>query len=250
MLVTLVGFDILRGRQLLIETNASDFEHLIVACLFHDIGYVRGILKGDSADGYIIDAKGNKAELSRGSSDAALMPYRVDRSKLFVMDRVAKIKSLDAARIANAIECTRYGTDDSDSDSEEGMLVRAAESHRPARRSAISAQSQCALLRVRGSRKGSVIRLCFAGRSHRSISEVLLEQRIGSYPERHALPQHHVEWTAVDRQSPQQYLSRRARTSPTPVHNDKTGVFSSYPSRAYGPLFWAIGALANVRFGS
>jgi hypothetical protein len=38
MLVTLVGFDILRGRQLLIETNASDFEHLIVACLFHDIG--------------------------------------------------------------------------------------------------------------------------------------------------------------------------------------------------------------------
>ena len=124
MLVTLVGFDILRGRQLLIETNASDFEHVIVACLFHDIGYVRGILKGDSADGYIIDAKGNKAELPRGSSDAALMPYRVDRSKLFVMDRVAKIKSLDAARIANAIECTRHGADDSDG--EEGMLVRAA----------------------------------------------------------------------------------------------------------------------------
>ena len=72
MLVTLVGFDILRGRQLLIETNASDFEHLIIACLFHDIGYVRGVLNGDSADGYIIDAKGNKAELPRGSSDAAL----------------------------------------------------------------------------------------------------------------------------------------------------------------------------------
>ena len=112
MLVTLVGYDILRGRQLLIETSASDFAHLIMACLFHDIGYVRGILKGDSADGYIVDAKGNKAELARGSSDAALMPYRVDRSKLFVMDRVAKIKSLDAARIANAIECTRHGTDD------------------------------------------------------------------------------------------------------------------------------------------
>ena len=49
MLVTLVGYDILRGRQLLMETNASDFAHLIFACLFHDIGYVRGILKGDSA---------------------------------------------------------------------------------------------------------------------------------------------------------------------------------------------------------
>ena len=129
MLVTLVGYDIMRGRQLLIETNASDYAHLIFACLFHDIGYVRGILKGDSADGYIIDAKGNKAELPRGSSDAALMPYHVDRSKLFVLDRVAKDKSLDATRIANAIECTRFppphGADYSDS--EDGMLVRAAD---------------------------------------------------------------------------------------------------------------------------
>src|SRR5262245_27048242 len=53
------------------------------------------------------------------------MTYRVDRSKLFVMDRVAKIKSLDAARIANAIEWTRHGDAD-DSDGEEGALVRAA----------------------------------------------------------------------------------------------------------------------------
>jgi hypothetical protein len=128
MLVTLVGYDILRGRQLLMETNASDFAHLIFACLFHDIGYVRGILKGDSADGYIIDAKGNKAELPRGSSDAALLPYHIDRSKLYVMDRFAKIKDLDATRVARAIEFTRFpsthGADDSDS--EEGMLVRAA----------------------------------------------------------------------------------------------------------------------------
>ena len=64
MLVTLVGYDILRGRRLLKETNASDFAHVLVACLFHDIGYVRGILNGDSADGYIIDAKGNKSQAS------------------------------------------------------------------------------------------------------------------------------------------------------------------------------------------
>src|SRR5262249_13686778 len=102
----------------------GDFEHFIVACLFHDIGYVRGILKGDSADGSIIDAKGNKVELPRGSSDAAFMPYRVDRSKLFVMDRVARIKSLDAVCIVNAIECTRHGAPDIDG--EEGTLVRAA----------------------------------------------------------------------------------------------------------------------------
>ena len=63
MLVTLAGYDILRGRRLLKETSASDFAHVIIACLCHDIGYVRGILDGDNADGYVIDAKGNKAKL-------------------------------------------------------------------------------------------------------------------------------------------------------------------------------------------
>jgi hypothetical protein len=129
MLVTLAGYDILRGRRLLKETNASDFAHVIIACLFHDIGYVRGILDGDNADGYVIDAEGNKAKLPRGSSDAALLPYHVDRSKLFVIDRLAKMEMLDAARIARAIEFTRFpcSTSTSDNDSQEGMLVRAAD---------------------------------------------------------------------------------------------------------------------------
>ena len=107
MLVTLAGYDILRGRRLLKETNDSDFAHVIIACLCHDIGYVRGILDGDSADGYVIDAKGNKAKLP-GLSDAALLPYHVDRSKLFVIDRLAKMEMLDATRIARAIEFTRF----------------------------------------------------------------------------------------------------------------------------------------------
>ncbi len=130
MLVTLVGYDILKGRRLLTETNASDFTHVILACLFHDIGYVRGILSGDSAEtGYIIDANGNRAVLRRGSSDAALMAYHVDRSKLFVLDRLAKSKLVDALRIANAIECTRFPSPhgSGNNGSEEGMLVRAAD---------------------------------------------------------------------------------------------------------------------------
>ena len=87
MLVTLVGYDIMRGRALLMPTLPSDFAHIIVACLFHDIGYVRGILQGDGPDGFMINAKGEKIKLPRGSSDAALLPYHVDRSKIFVMDR-------------------------------------------------------------------------------------------------------------------------------------------------------------------
>src|SRR5215470_5256227 len=104
MLVTLVGYDIMKGKALLTHTTPSDYAHLLVACLLHDIGYVRGVLKGDGTDGYVIDARGNKANVPRGSSDAALLQYHVDRSKLFVMDRISGSQYLDAERIARAIE--------------------------------------------------------------------------------------------------------------------------------------------------
>ena len=129
MLVTLVGYDIMKGRSLLTPTYPSDYAHMLVACLMHDIGYVRGILKGDGPDGFVVDAKGSKAKLPRGASDAALLPHHVDRSKLFVMDRITKIELLDAQRIARAIEFTRfpspYAADDEED--EEGLLLRAAD---------------------------------------------------------------------------------------------------------------------------
>jgi hypothetical protein len=131
MLVTLAGYDIMRGRALLVPTAASDFAHLILACLFHDIGYVRGILSGDGDDGYVIDANQGKIELPRGSSDAALMPYHVDRSKLYVMDRIGRstLKLVDADRIAGAIEYTRLRSAHAPDkgDNEEGLLLRAAD---------------------------------------------------------------------------------------------------------------------------
>ena len=127
MLVTLVGYDIMKGKSLLVSTSASDYAHLIAACLFHDIGFVRGILAGDGEEGYVIDADGGKAKLSRGSSDAALMPYHVERSKLFVMDRIGKSQLLDAARISRAIEFTRFPVPEPDLQyDEEGSLARAA----------------------------------------------------------------------------------------------------------------------------
>jgi hypothetical protein len=129
MLVTLVGYDILKGRALLTPTDAGDFAHVLIACLLHDIGYVRGIVKGDGPDGYVIDANNNKARLPRGSSDAALLPYHVDRSKLYAMERLGTAKRLDAKRIANAIEYTRFPSpaQTDDADNEEGLLVRAAD---------------------------------------------------------------------------------------------------------------------------
>ena len=129
MLVTLAGYDILKGRRLLVETDASDFAHVLAACLFHDIGYVRGILPGDTTDSCVIDAAGNKVNLPRGASDATLLPYHVERSKLFVLGRFGQSKLLDAERIARAIEFTRFPvlSNKDDLDSEDGIIVRAAD---------------------------------------------------------------------------------------------------------------------------
>ncbi len=128
MLVTLAGYDIMRGRALLKPTDASDFAHLIFACLFHDIGYVRGIIEGEGPDAYVIDAKGGKTKLPRGASDAALIAHHVDRSKLFVMDRFINSTFVVAARIARAIEFTRFPPQElDDKHKEEGLLVRAAD---------------------------------------------------------------------------------------------------------------------------
>jgi hypothetical protein len=128
MLVTLAGRDILRGRALMKRTTASDWAHLLVACLMHDIGYVRGILAGDQEDCYVINPSGGVITLPRGSSDAALAPYHVDRSKMFVLDRVAEVKLLDEQRIAHAIEFTRFPVSTHEQEiNEEGLLLRAAD---------------------------------------------------------------------------------------------------------------------------
>src|ERR1700757_2397475 len=71
MLVTLAGHDIFKGRALLTTSTPNEYANFIVACLTHDIGYVRGIIKGDGTDGLVVDAAGRKVALPRGSSDAA-----------------------------------------------------------------------------------------------------------------------------------------------------------------------------------
>ena len=130
MLVTLVGRDILRGRALTEPTTPSDWAHFLIACLMHDIGYVRSIIRGDDGNQFTVDTEGSRVVLPRGASDAALAPYHVDRSKLFVMERLGASASLDAVRLARAIEFTRFPVpperDHAEIDAEAG-LVRAAD---------------------------------------------------------------------------------------------------------------------------
>jgi hypothetical protein len=130
MLVTLAGHEIFKGRALLKRPTPSDYCNFIVACLTHDIGYVRGIIKGDDDSGYVVDATGRKISLPRGASDAALAPYHVERSKLFVMDRLAGVEELDAARIARAIGFTQFPYQlphEGNEIEEDGALLRAAD---------------------------------------------------------------------------------------------------------------------------
>lgn len=130
LLVTLVGHDILTGRALLRPTTANDYANFILACLTHDIGYVRGVVQGDGEDSFVADVTGATIRLPRGASDAALAPYHVDRSKLFVLERLDAVEQLDATRVARAIEYTRFPYTVSSNDSlmeEEGLLLRAAD---------------------------------------------------------------------------------------------------------------------------
>src|SRR5271165_5353282 len=66
MLITLAGHDIFKGRALLTHSTPADYSNFIVACLTHDIGYVRGIVKGDGNDGLVVDTARRKVALQLG----------------------------------------------------------------------------------------------------------------------------------------------------------------------------------------
>ena len=127
LLVTLAGHDILRGRALHEHMTADDYGHVILACLLHDIGYVRGLFRDDDDEGFVIDSTGSKVTLPRGSSDAGLMPHHVDRSKLYVMRRIEGIAPLNKQRIADAIEGTRFPPRADQQYDEAASIVRAAD---------------------------------------------------------------------------------------------------------------------------
>jgi hypothetical protein len=130
LLVVLAGRDILRGRAAREAPVPSDWAHFTVACLMHDIGYVRGVLRDDRGDEVATDDVGGRFKLPRGASDAALTPYHVDRSKIFVRDRFGASDLLDATRLCRMIEFTRFPAPEASMDTEldaETGLVRAAD---------------------------------------------------------------------------------------------------------------------------
>ena len=100
-MVTLLGTEILRGREIAERVTPEDWLHMTVALLCHDVGYVRGACRGDTATEVVINIAGERRELPRGASDAWLTPYHVDRSKIFVHERAEIIgPGIDPERVA------------------------------------------------------------------------------------------------------------------------------------------------------
>ena len=58
VMVTLLGTEILRGREIAGRVTAEDWLHMTVALLCHDVGYVRGACRGDTATEAVINAGG------------------------------------------------------------------------------------------------------------------------------------------------------------------------------------------------
>ena len=124
-MVTLVGTEILRGRE--IAERLTPGTGCTDACLLcHDVGYVRGACRGDTATRSWSTA-GTRLPLPRGASDAS-DPYHVDRSKISVRERAEVIGAVDPERVAAAIELTRFPVpDDGDHDAtgtEAGLVGR------------------------------------------------------------------------------------------------------------------------------
>lgn len=109
ILVTLVGQEILRGKQMRERSvKPSDWVHVMISLLCHDIGYVRGICKDDRPGRYVTDEKGGTVEMPRGASDAYLTPYHVTRGQIFVKERFGGHPILNADLICENIERTRF----------------------------------------------------------------------------------------------------------------------------------------------
>lgn len=131
MMVTLVGQDILMGKHLRHGgVGPRDWLHYVISLLCHDIGYVRGVCQDDMFGAYVTGVKDERVTLPRGSTDASLTPYHINRGKRFVQERFRGHFLIDANIIAANIERTRFpvpSDDDHQGTLDYPGLVRAAD---------------------------------------------------------------------------------------------------------------------------
>ncbi len=109
MLVTDIGQTILHGRQLVFgDVSQNDWLHAVIAMMFHDIGYIRGLLKEDDDTSFLIDDEGNRISPPPRCTDAFMTPWHVTRGCLFVRDRFRNEPLIHLDTLTEYIEMTRF----------------------------------------------------------------------------------------------------------------------------------------------
>ncbi len=121
VMVATAGQAILEGKHLSEGgVTPRDWVHFMIALLCHDIGYVKGVCSADKDGSFATGIGDGTVEIPSTFTDAALAPYHVDRSKLFVRERFGKkllsgmATVIDAELIASHIEMTRFPVPDDD----------------------------------------------------------------------------------------------------------------------------------------
>jgi hypothetical protein len=110
IMVTSVGQEILLGKHTCEGgVTPRDWLHFMISLLCHDIGYVRGVCRGDREGHYVCSEDGDLVPISAGATDACLTPYHVTRSKLFVRERFGiSLIHINTPEIEANIEHTRF----------------------------------------------------------------------------------------------------------------------------------------------
>lgn len=124
ILVCLVGQEILHGKhQQEGNVTCEDWLNFMVSLLCHDIGYVGGVCRQDDVaqrryvQGQFQLSTGQLQEkawvtLAPGATDASLMPYHVERSKLFVQENFSQYGFLDLEAVQLNIGFTQFPVPD------------------------------------------------------------------------------------------------------------------------------------------
>jgi hypothetical protein len=133
VMVAMVGQSILQGKHISRGgVSPQDWLHFTIALLCHDIGYVRGICSNDNGNVVSTGINNEVVELRADSTDAALAPYHVDRSKRFISERFSQplFIEINAEIINEYIELTRFPVPKDDyyqTTNSYGGLLRAAD---------------------------------------------------------------------------------------------------------------------------
>jgi hypothetical protein len=117
IMVTMVGQAILKGKHISEGgVTPKNWLHFMIAVLCHDIGYIKGVCRDDKDGSYATGVDGKIVEIPSDGTDAALTPYHVDRSQLFVRERFGgkMLVEVDVDTICNYIEMTRFPMPDND----------------------------------------------------------------------------------------------------------------------------------------